>query len=63
MCWLRGDTDPMPPDRILAETEKHIDRRLNGLRTALDPAADHGWATFEAFYGDVEALGEMIDGW
>ena len=59
--WLKGVKEAKPALEVVAEVEKVIDRKLAGLRTALDPTAEHGWAQFESLYGDVEALEEIVN--
>jgi hypothetical protein len=61
LLWLRGHHEPMPAAEVLPEIEKIAGRKLNGVRTALDPTAQHGWSEFEDLYRDVEALGEIAD--
>ncbi len=63
MLWLKGQKDGKPAAETLAEIEKIVDRRLEGVRTALDPSAHHGWSEFESLYRDVEAVGEIVNAW
>ena len=63
LLWLKGQRQARPPGEVLAEVEKITGRKLPGLRKALDAAAAHGWQEFESLYRDVEALGEIADGW
>lgn len=63
LLWLKGQKAGKPAVEVLAEVEKIADRKLTGVRTALDPTAHHGWDEFEHLYRDVEALGEIADGW
>ena len=63
MLWLKGRTDGMPSGRLLDEMEKIVERKLSGVRTALDPSAVHDWDVFEALYRDVETLGQVVDEW
>ena len=63
MLWLKGQKDGKPAVEVLAEIEKIVDRRLDGVRTALDPSAHHGWSEFESLYRDVEAVGEIVNAW
>ena len=63
MLWLKGQKEPRPAGEVLTEVEKLTDRKLSGIRTALDPAEAHGWNEFEALYHDVEALQEVVDAW
>lgn len=61
LLWLKGDRDPRPAAQVLDEIEKIAGAKLTGIRTALDPGADHGWPEFESLYADVEALGKTAD--
>ena len=63
MLWLKGQKQAEPAGVVVTEVEKIIDRKLPGVRTALDPSGRHGWDEFQALYGDVEALGEIADAW
>lgn len=63
MLWLKGQKEAKPADDVLVEIEKITERKLAGVRVALDAAAHHGWNEFETLYGDVEALGEVADAW
>lgn len=63
MLWLKGMRDALPGDKVVEEIEKLTERKLPGVRTAMDPEADHGWEAFEKLYRDVESLGEIANGW
>jgi hypothetical protein len=63
MLWLKGQKQATPAGEVLIEIEKLVDRKLMGVRVALDPSAHHGWDQFEALYLDVQALGEVADAW
>jgi hypothetical protein len=63
LLWLKGQKDGKPAAEVLTEVERIAERKLAGVRTALDPAARHGWDEFESLYSDVEALGEIADAW
>lgn len=63
MLWLKGMHDSRPAGAVLDEVEKLIDQRLDGVRTALDAKATHGWSAFEQLYRNVERLGEVVDAW
>lgn len=63
LLWLKGRKDAQPIDAVLTEVEKITDRKLSGVRTAMDPTAEHGWMAFEKLYNDVEALGNLVDAW
>jgi hypothetical protein len=61
ILWLKSDRQPRPALEVLTAIEKLIDRKLDGLRLAIDLGAHHGWNEFVQFYRDVEALGAMVD--
>jgi hypothetical protein len=63
MLWLEGQKDAKPREEVLATIEQIVDRKLRGIRTALDAGREHSWDEFEALYADVEALGEVADAW
>ncbi len=63
LLWLKGQQEGRPAVEVLSEVEKIADRKLTGVRTALDPSAHHGWDEFESLYRDVEALGEIANAW
>ncbi len=63
LLWLKGQKEAKPAGEVVGEVEKLTNRQLPGLRIALNPSAPHGWGEFEGLYRDVEALGEVVDGW
>lgn len=63
LLWLKGKKDARPAAEVVTEVEGIIDRKLNGLRLAMDSTAHHGWSEFEKLYNDVEALGRLVDAW
>ncbi len=63
MLWLKGQKESKRAADVIVEVEKIADRKLPGISIALDPTARHGWAEFENLYHDVEALGEIANGW
>ena len=63
LLWLKGQKDAKPGSEVLTAAETIIERKLPGVRTALDPAAHHGWDEFESLYRDVETLGEITNAW
>lgn len=63
MLWLKGQKEGKAASDVITEMEKLIDRKLTAVRVALDPVGPHGWDRFDALYRDVEALGEIVDGW
>lgn len=63
LLWLKGHKEPRPARDVLDQVETLTQSGLSGVRTALDPDAEHGWSQFETLYRDVEGLGEMVNGW
>lgn len=63
MLWLKKQRKAKPAADVLVEIEKLAKCNLPGLRTALNPAAQHDWATFDQLYHDVEGLGKVVDAW
>ncbi|MGB2985377.1 MAG: hypothetical protein WBE26_05790 [Phycisphaerae bacterium] len=63
LLWLKDHKEARPAAEVVSEIEKIADRKLAGVRTALDPSAHHGWNEFESLYRDVEALGEIANAW
>ena len=61
LLWLKGQKEGKPAVEVLSGIEKIADRKLTGVRTALDPSAHHGWDEFESLYRDVETLGEIAN--
>lgn len=61
LLWLKGQREAKPAAGVVGEIEKMTERKLAGVRAALDPGASHGWHEFENLYRDVEALGEVAD--
>lgn len=61
LLWLKGDTAAKPSDQVVTAIESLADKKLPGLRAALDTASQHGWAEFETLYRDVESIGEYVD--
>ncbi|MHC4063474.1 MAG: hypothetical protein ACYSUI_03085 [Planctomycetota bacterium] len=63
LLLLKGQRQAKPAVAVIAEVEKITERKLLGVRQALDASATHGWSEFESLYRDVEALGELADAW
>ncbi len=63
MLWLKGKKEAMAADDVVQAIEALTARRLDGLRTTLDPTAQRGWPEFELLYRDVAELGALVDGW
>jgi len=63
LIWLKGQKEARPAGEVVGEVEKLTERKLPGLRVALDPSASFGWPEFEGLYKDVEGLGEVVDAW
>jgi hypothetical protein len=63
MLWLKGTKDAHAAPAVIDQISAAIDRRLEGVRAALDPHARHGWAEFQQLYHDVAAVGDIVDAW
>lgn len=63
LLWLKGTKEAKPAAEVVTDVEKITDRKLGGVRLAMDPSAHHGWSEFESLYRDVEALGKLADAW
>ncbi len=63
MLWLKDRKEAQPALEVIAEVENLTKRKLPGVRAALNPSADHSWEQFETLYGDVAALGGIVDAW
>ncbi|MCH8253286.1 MAG: hypothetical protein IID36_12615 [Planctomycetes bacterium] len=63
MLWLDGSREAIPAIAVVERVEELTDRRLPGARAAVNPNAQHGWEEFQLLYRDIEALGDVADGW
>ncbi|HEY4311991.1 MAG TPA: hypothetical protein VGN12_21265 [Pirellulales bacterium] len=63
MLWVKGKTESLVSSALLAEVEALAGRHLPGIRQALDAPSAVDWLVFERLYNDVEALGQIADGW
>jgi hypothetical protein len=63
MLWLKGQKEAKAAEDVTRAVESLTGRRLEGLRTALDPTAERGWPAFELLYQDVAELGALVDAW
>ena len=63
LLWLKGHKKALQTSEVLREIERVTERKLPGIRTALDTSGRHGWEEFETLYCDVEALGEIANAW
>lgn len=61
MLWLKGQKDAKSASEVVGDVEKNIERKLPGLRAALDVSGAHGWDQFQSLYHDVEALAKVAD--
>ena len=61
LVWLRGTKEWQPADATLTAIEKLAGQTLGGVRGAVHPHGQHGWADFEALYQDVERLAGVAD--
>jgi len=60
--WLRGEKAFRSESEVVSDLEKMLGRKFPGMRSA---AMNHGFedSDFDGLYADVEALGDLIDGW
>jgi hypothetical protein len=63
LLWLKGRRAFVPTAGVVNETEAITERKLPGLRAALDSSTGAGWKQFDNLYADVEALMEFVDAW
>ena len=63
LLWLKGQKDPKPSAQVISEVENIIDRKLPGVREALNVSGPHGWDLFQTLYADVETVGKIVDAW
>jgi hypothetical protein len=63
MLWLKDRREAQPALAVVTEVENLLNKKLPGVRTAIDPEAPHGWEQFETLYHDVIALQETVDAW
>ena len=63
MLWLKGRREAQPATEVIVEVENLVQRKLPGVRAAVDREAAHDWGQFESLYRDVEALGATVDAW
>ena len=63
MLWLKGTRDPQPAAAVIEQVEPLVNRKLAGVRLAIQTHTTHDWDHFESLYHDVEKLGEVVDEW
>lgn len=63
LLWLKDRTEPRTAREVVTATEELLDRKLPGVRLALDNSAKQGWEQFTALYDDLEALRKRADDW
>lgn len=61
LLWLKDHQETTAATEVLSEIEKLLDKKLTGLRNALDAGSQHGWNEFENLYHDVETLQRYAD--
>ena len=61
MLWLKGRKEPVPRSEVVEAAASLAQRKLSGLRPALDADYEPGWDDFRALYEDVEALSHLAD--
>jgi len=63
LLWLKGHKEFKAAADVVTEIETLANLKLPGIRTALHSETPPGWADFDRFYLDVEALGEIVNAW
>jgi hypothetical protein len=63
LVWLKGMKETRALSAVLDTLENIVQRKLPGLRAAIDQYADHDWEEFRRLYEEVEFLGETVNGW
>lgn len=63
MLWLKDRRDAQPAASVVNEIENLLQRKLPGVRAAIDPSAAHGWEQYKNLYNDVIALGDAVNAW
>ena len=63
MLWLKGTRDPRRAAAVIGQVGPLVDRKLAGVRLAIQTHTTHDWDHFESLYHDVEKLGEVVDAW
>ena len=63
LLWLKGHKEFKEAIEVVGQIETLTARKLPGLRAAAHTAMPAGWGDFDRLYHDVEALGEIVNGW
>jgi hypothetical protein len=63
MLWLKDEKEPKLAADVVTAAESATNQKLDGIRTALDPAAQHGWRDFVRLYHDVATLEQLVNAW
>ena len=63
LLWLKGHKEVEDATEVVGQIETLATRMLPGLRAAAHTAMPAGWGDFDRLYQDVEALGEIVNGW
>ena len=62
MLWIKGVPQYQPPEAVVDQCARIVGRSLDGVRSAMNAGAGHGWEEIEALYVDIEALAALADG-
>ena len=63
MLWLKGQRQALPAAQVILQVENIMNRKLPGIRAAIDVQPSHQWETFKTLYHDVTMLSETVNGW
>lgn len=61
LAWLKDKKDADQTEELIAVTEEIVDRKLPGIRAAVDYRAEHGWDQLVTLYDDLESLRKKAD--
>ncbi len=63
LLWLRGRQQALPIGAMVAEVERIVGHPLPGVQAMVSLRGAADWPAFVRLYQDVEALGQVADGW
>lgn len=61
LLWIAGQRERTADLATVSAVETLVGKTLDGLRTALNRGAYHGWDELQVLYGDVATLGNHVD--
>lgn len=61
LLWLRGLSETLPVERVLAESERLAGGGLHGMRRAISAERSDPWEDFQSLYAEVERLVRLSD--